>query len=135
VPCQITTVILYFFFKCVKVITLSPDDNQTSVRKLGGLGPLVSLLSHSSDGIKDQACAALRALLKGVLHYFLLLLNGSLIIIITGNGKNQNELRNLNCIPALINNLCCDDDRIKEHAAGAILELARNNGKLIAKQS
>jgi len=85
------------------------SDNQLAIRRLSGIPRLVELCSHLNELVKDQACAAIRALVKG-------------------NSKIQNELRSTVCITALINNLQeIQSDRVREHSAGALLELARNN--------
>ncbi|XP_018334065.1 catenin delta-2 isoform X2 [Agrilus planipennis] len=84
------------------------DPNKQKTRALGGIPPLVKLLSHDSPEVYRNACGALRNLSYG-----------------RQNDENKRAIKNAGGIPALINLLRKSNEaEIKELVTGVIWNLS-----------
>ncbi|XP_046986637.1 catenin delta-2 isoform X3 [Schistocerca americana] len=84
------------------------DPNKQKTRSLGGIPPLVSLLSHESPDVYRNACGALRNLSYG-----------------RQNDENKRAIKNAGGIPSLINLLQkSSDSEVKELVTGVLWNLS-----------
>ncbi|KAK7793898.1 hypothetical protein R5R35_003578 [Gryllus longicercus] len=84
------------------------DPNKQKTRSLGGIPPLVMLLSHESPDVYRNACGALRNLSYG-----------------RQNDENKRAIKNAGGIPSLINLLQkSSDSEVKELVTGVLWNLS-----------
>lgn len=84
------------------------DPNKQKTRALGGIPPLVKLLSHDSPDVYRNACGALRNLSYG-----------------RQNDENKRAIKNAGGIPALINLLRkSNESEVKELVTGVIWNMS-----------